>query len=47
MIKAVYPGTFDPVPLPDLETEDLGVERHRRVRLVGDDLDVVDAFEHW
>ena len=40
------PGALDTVPLPDLKAEDVGVERDRLIRLVGDDFDVVYALEH-
>src|SRR5258707_15051935 len=40
-------GALDAVPLLDREAEDFGVERDSPLRLIGDDLDMVDALEHW
>src|SRR5947209_1004494 len=39
-------GALDAVPLPDREAENFGVEGDGLIRLVGDDLDMVDALEH-
>src|SRR5262249_51270952 len=46
-IERQGPGRrLDLVPRPDLEAQHLGIEFDRLLRLVGDDLDVVDALEH-